>query len=181
MRAANSIPRLPDPVMALLRPLPLFPLQLALGRIVTRLAVERPGIFARLDSHAEKTYLIDPTDLPFVFRLCPRVARPSLEVCRREAAAPCSARIAGSLAALLGMLHGNLDGDALFFSRDLVVEGDTEAVLALRNALDDAEIDLLSDSTALLGPAAAPLERMARGLLTEASRLSGVAMVRADR
>jgi predicted lipid carrier protein YhbT len=42
---------------------------------------------------------------------------------------------------LVGMLDGSYDGDALFFSRDLVIEGDTSAVLALRNALDDAEID----------------------------------------
>jgi predicted lipid carrier protein YhbT len=42
---------------------------------------------------------------------------------------------------LLGMIDGTYDGDALFFSRDLTIEGDTEAVLALRNALENAEFD----------------------------------------
>ncbi len=37
------------------------------------------------------------------------------------------------------MIDGSLDGDALFFSRALRVTGDTEAVVALRNALDDFE------------------------------------------
>jgi O2-independent ubiquinone biosynthesis accessory factor UbiT len=50
--------------------------------------------------------------------------------------------LAGGLAALLGLVYGAFDGDALFFSRDLVVEGDTGAMLALRNAIDNAEFDL---------------------------------------
>ncbi len=181
MQESQAVPRLPGPLSTLLRPLPLFPLQLALGRVVARLASAQPGIFARLDGHAEKVYLIDAVDLPFVFRLRPRTGRPMLEVRRRDSAGAWDARIAGPLAALLGMIHGSLDGDALFFSRDLVIEGDTEAVLALRNALDDAEVDLLSHGAALLGPAGAPLQRLLRGLLTEGSRLSGVALVRADR
>jgi predicted lipid carrier protein YhbT len=37
------------------------------------------------------------------------------------------------------LLEGKLDGDALFFSRDLVVDGDTEAVVMLRNIIDGAE------------------------------------------
>lgn len=47
------------------------------------------------------------------------------------------------------MVHGALDGDALFFSRDILIEGDTEAVLALRNAVDDAEIDLAGEIAAV--------------------------------
>lgn len=78
------------------------------------------------------------------------------------------------------MIHGTLDGDALFFARDLVIEGDTEAVLALRNALDDAEIDLLTAAAAALGSAGARFESFARNLLREVSRLTGFALTRAD-
>ncbi len=42
---------------------------------------------------------------------------------------------------LIGLLDGTYDGDALFFTRDLVIEGDTAAVLALRNAIEDANLD----------------------------------------
>ena len=179
MHGPASLPTLPPPVRILLRPLPLLPLQLVLGRIVTHLARRRPGIFARLGAHAGKVYVIDATDLPFAFRLRPQPGRPVLEVCRREQTGPWHARIAGSLAALLGMIHGSLDGDALFFSRDLHVEGDTEAVLALRNALDDAEIDLLSEAAAALGPAGQAMQGAMRRVLTEASRLSGLTLLRA--
>ena len=51
----------------------------------------------------------------------------------------------------MGLIDGSYDGDALFFSRDLVVEGDIEAVIALRNAIDDAGVDLVADTAALLG------------------------------
>jgi predicted lipid carrier protein YhbT len=50
------------------------------------------------------------------------------------------------------MADGSYDGDALFFSRTIVVEGDLEAVLALRNAVDDAGVNVLHEGAALLGP-----------------------------
>ena len=62
------------------------------------------------------------------------------------------ARISGPLLALVGMADGSYDGDALFFSRIIVVEGDIEAVLALRNAVDDAGVDVLREGAVLLGP-----------------------------
>lgn len=61
---------------------------------------------------------------------------------------------------LLALLEGKLDGDALFFSRDITVTGDMEAMLALRNALDDCNIDLPSD----LGTSAGPFAPMVRGI-----------------
>ena len=74
-----------------------------------------------------------------------------------------TARIAGPLSAFLAMIHGAEDGDALFFSRDLTVEGDTAAVLALRNAMDDAELDLTEELAGLSGPLAHPLRRVLAG------------------
>jgi predicted lipid carrier protein YhbT len=64
------------------------------------------------------------------------------------------ATIRGPLLALLGLLDGNFDGDALFFSRDITVDGDIGAVLALRNAVDDAQINLLDEVAASIGPLA---------------------------
>ncbi|HMA13707.1 MAG: ubiquinone anaerobic biosynthesis accessory factor UbiT, partial [Bacteroidota bacterium] len=151
-----------------------------LQRVTLSFARRHREVFARLGRHAAQTYLIDPLDLPFAFRLRPRPARPTLEVLHRPVARGWDARIAGRLSALLGMVHGTLDGDALFFSRDLVVEGDVEAVLALRNALDDAEVDLVSELLAVLGPAGARFTRLGRAAMLEASRLTGVALARPE-
>ena len=100
-----------------------------------RLPRSRPRLFQRLGEHASKTVLIDPTDLPIVFRAFARPANGrGSRSSRRGVPVNATARIAGPLAALIGLVHGAYDGDALFFSRDLVIEGDTELVLALRNA-----------------------------------------------
>jgi predicted lipid carrier protein YhbT len=74
-----------------------------------------------------------------------------IRVSRRRAAPAHDAAIRGDLAAFLAMLHGAEDGDALFFSGALEVSGDTSAVLALRNALDDAELDLTEELAAITG------------------------------
>lgn len=84
------------------------------------------------------------------------------------------AGISGPLSAYLAMLHGQEDGDTLFFSGALAISGDTAAVLALRNALDDAEIDLSAELGALLPP----LRGLLRAGLPPAQRLTGLCLQR---
>jgi len=67
-----------------------------------------------------------------------------------------SPRFAGKFFDLLDMIDGSLDGDALFFSRALQVSGDTEAVVALRNALDDFEGSALDSVVASFGLLSTP-------------------------
>lgn len=181
MRDTAAFNPLPAGFRLLLLPLPLPPLGLLLQRIVESVARRQPELFARLGPCCDKVFLLDPTDLPFVFRLEPCRDRPNIEPRRREAAGAWDARIAGTLRALLGLVHGAVDGDALFFSRDIIIEGDTEAVLALRNALDDAELDLLAEAASVFGPASTGAERIARHIVPMASRLTGLALTRWDR
>ncbi len=138
-------------------------------------------MFARLGVQSEKIFLIDPTDLPLAFVLAPKPEAPRLDLVRRENASRWDARIAGPLAALLGLVHGVFDGDALFFSRDLTIEGDTEAVLALRNAIDNEEIDLVAEAAGLFGPLEPLASIPARALATLAGRWSGVSLTRPER
>ena len=94
--------------------------------------------------------------LPFVLVLTPRAELPQLTLHRRHAQPPFDACIAGTLANLLEMIDGSIDGDALFFSRALRVTGDTEAVVALRNALDDFEGSALESVISSFGPLSRP-------------------------
>ena len=64
-------------------------------------------------------------------------------------------KIAGPIVLLLALAEGRADGDAEFFGRQLTIEGDMEAVLALRNALEDCRIDFAED----LAPARGPLRQ----------------------
>ncbi|AJE45082.1 ubiquinone anaerobic biosynthesis accessory factor UbiT [Celeribacter indicus] len=152
-----SLPRVPRPLAQALALTPPGALSLGLTRYARAVATRHPAMFRRLGAHGQARFLIDPTDLPFALLLEPGGGRPRVTLLRRSAQAQATARIAGSLSALLGLVHGAFDGDALFFSRDLAIEGDTAAVLALRNALDDAELDLSEEIFAFAGPLASGL------------------------
>ena len=151
--------------------LPLLPLEIIVRRLVANAMAARPSFAERLGEHAGRIFAIDPVDCPFVFLMKPGRGKTELRVMRRKEAAGYDARIAAPLLVLLGMIDGTYDGDALFFSRDLVIEGDTEAVLALRNAIENAELDpstVLGLPKSLRGPfnsvSLAVLDRLRRVL-----------------
>lgn len=172
-----TLPHLPRALALAARPLPLAPVTIALTSLTRQLSRRHPGLLRRLGEHAARRFLLDLTDLPFLLLLEPETSAPRLTAFSRRNPPPHDTRIAGLTAAFLGMLHGSLDADALFFSRDLVIEGDTAAGLALRNAIDDAELDLADE----LGVLARPLAPLLRRLLPSAERLSGLALHRMDR
>lgn len=169
-----AIVRFPPLFARALRILPLRPLSLSLTAYARKTATQHPGLFRRLKPYDHTRFTLDPTDLPIVILLDPNGGRPKVTVSRGTGDG--AARIAGPLAALLGLVHGAYDGDALFFSRDLLIEGDTAAALALRNAVDDAELDLSQDIATMSGPFAKPLQAM----LAFAERRTGVSLSRAE-
>lgn len=177
---ANAIPVLPRAVSLSLRPMPRAALRMGGQMLLDSILRRHPSLLRRLGIYRDRTVLIDPTDLPFLFRLVLGPGRPHLDVLPRRKAIAGQATIRGPLAALLGLVHGAYDGDALFFSRDLTIEGDTEAVVALRNAIDDAELDLVAEMARLLGPFGHFAERSARRILPAAERATGVALSRAN-
>lgn len=128
-----------------------FHLDLALARLLRR----HPEIVRRLSSTEERRALVVPSDLPVAFLVRCVPGRLFMTVVRKTgspgAGAPAAdapaadATISGPIAAILDMATGEDDGDALFFSRIVKVEGDTEVAVALRNAIDSAAIDLLTD------------------------------------
>jgi predicted lipid carrier protein YhbT len=153
----SSLPRLPRPLGLVASPLPIPPLSLWLSALTRRMVQAHPRMLRRLGDHAAQRFLIDPVDLPWLLLLQPQQARMTAH--RRARPPAHDARISGPLSAFLAMMHGAEDGDALFFARDLTVEGDTAAVLALRNAMDDSELDLTEDLATMSGLLAAPLRR----------------------
>jgi predicted lipid carrier protein YhbT len=150
-----------------LRPVPLFLLQPFLRHIVGHVARRRPGLFARLGPHKRTVFVIDVRELPFVLRLRPDPASPRLTAHRRSEKIAAGARIGGDFLALFRLIDGGIDGDALFFSRDLDITGDTEAIVCLRNALDDLEGSIVDDLMTVGGPLAPPF-RLALSRLRQA-------------
>lgn len=159
--------------MSSLPPLLVKPVDLAPLWLVERVARHlfagvlktHPDLFERLGNYRQTRYGFSPVDLPLHFTVVP--AMETLTV-SRGAAPPVDARIEGPLVLLLGLLEGRCDADALFFSRDLSVTGDMEAMLALRNALDDSAIDLPREIGALAGPLSPLISGTARYIRSKA-------------
>jgi predicted lipid carrier protein YhbT len=146
------------------RPLPLLPLELMVGHLVGNAMAARPSLAARLADHAGETFAIDPVDCPFVILITVQGGRASVRLERDLAGAAYITRIAAPLLVLLGLLDGTYDGDALFFSRDLTIEGDTGAALALRNAIENAELEA-ADVVGVPNLLRVPLNRLSMALL----------------
>ncbi|HVI51426.1 MAG TPA: SCP2 sterol-binding domain-containing protein [Candidatus Sulfotelmatobacter sp.] len=140
-----------------LAPVPPRLLQPLFDAILKVVRSRHPDILERLAAYPDAVVGIDPVDLPFTLVLEPIPEQPRLTVCRDFDDIRPSAVIRGPLEMLFALAEGRIDGDAAFFSRQLVIEGDTEVVLALRNAMDGAGIDLEADFAATIGPLAKPL------------------------
>jgi O2-independent ubiquinone biosynthesis accessory factor UbiT len=152
-----SIMRLPEILTLGLSPVPTGIVNEAARIVFSHVLSRHPNLFDRLGEHATKRFGFVPTDLPFAHEILP--SGPSIRTVRRGAMLNADATVKGPIVLLLALLEGRIDGDAVFFSRALEVSGDTEAVLALRNALDDSEIDLPTDLATLAGPFGAPVRR----------------------
>ena len=143
--------------------MPLVAIERATGLLFQRLLKEHPDLFERLGEYKAKRFAFLPRDLPLAFIVEP--ARPSLRVIRKSAMQDLAdASVEGPLFLLLALLEGRCDADALFFSRDLSVIGDMEAMLAMRNALDGTDIDLPRDLSRLAGPLAPLFGQMGRDI-----------------
>ncbi|QYX56020.1 SCP2 sterol-binding domain-containing protein [Roseovarius sp. SCSIO 43702] len=139
-----------------------------LTRIVRQIAVRHPSLFARLGAHQATDFLIDPQELPFALHLRPDPNALVLRAVPRDAAPRAGATIRGRFLLLLELIDAEQDGDAAFFSRDLEVSGDTEAVVRLRNALDDMDGSLAEETAAMFGrPGRAILARLRRSYLDD--------------
>lgn len=148
-----------------LRPVPYALLQPAFTKAIQQMHNRHGDVFERLIALGSPRYLIDPIDLPFSFIMDTNPASPALDILAEgadESVMDIKASVRGPLLQLIELLEGRIDGDALFFSRDLVVEGDTEAVLGLRNAVDGADINVHEDLLDLFGPFSRPVDGLAQ-------------------
>lgn len=167
MTIAPALPRFLTQAASLL---PLLPLHLAARQVAAATIGRHRSLQDRLAGHAGKRIAIEPSDLPVVFIVELGDGGPRIEVVRSARGCPVSAHIRGHILALIDLVEGRVDGDALFFSRDLAIEGDVEAIVAIRNALDAEDIDLIREASAQFGPLAAIADGAARralGLLRE--------------
>ncbi|MDK3073632.1 SCP2 sterol-binding domain-containing protein [Sedimentitalea sp. JM2-8] len=159
--------RATGPAMPVLARLSCLIVQPVLNRVVRRIARQHPSLFARLGPHQGTDFVIDPVELPFALHLRPDPQALLFRAVPRDAAPEAGATIRGKFMLLLELIDSEEDGDAAFFSRDLEVTGDTEAVVRLRNALDDVDGSIAEETAEMFGPAGrAILARLRRAYPT---------------
>ncbi len=130
--------------------LPLAPANFTLSLLAKCLSRRHAAILDRLQPIAGKNFSIKITDLGVILLLSVRPNEVTVQILQQ--ARPCDVGIEGTLPVLVALLEGDLDGDALFFSRDLQVDGNTEALLTLRNALDSEDFSLKRELLNISGP-----------------------------
>lgn len=157
------------PIGMLLRPLPKGPLQAALQRLADRLSARYPDVLERIGDVGRARLLLVASDLPWraLVTLDGQGAEITLDRQGDGPAPAAEAVVTGAFERLLACAQGGGDGDAMFFAREIEVTGNTDVLVALRNALDGAEIDLAGELAALAGP----LHRPVAGGMARASAL----------
>jgi predicted lipid carrier protein YhbT len=134
--------------------------------MVKGIAQRRPEFFARLGPHIGSSYALDVTELPFVLLLKPNPQKPEMTAHRRSEKIASDASISGPFMDLFKVLDGRGDSDAMFFSGNIKVSGNTEAAVCLRYALDDLEGSVIEDLLHMGGPVLMPahllLQRLRR-------------------
>lgn len=127
-------------------------LQPVLSRVVRKIAADHPEMFERIAPYQQADFLIAPKELPFALHLRPDPDAPLFRMVQKAPLPPHDAMIEGPFYLLLNLVDGESDGDAAFFSRDLAISGNTEAVVSLRNALDDIDGSIAQETANLFGP-----------------------------
>jgi len=136
-----------------LRPLPVGILSRLAAHFLQRIEQHYPEISPRLGPLGLCIFHIIPTDLRFSFLITLNHGQATVKVMAEEGIVPdTTATISGDMLSFIQLLEGRVDGDALFFSRRLVVEGDTEAVLTLRNAVDSVDLSVEHILAGMTGP-----------------------------
>lgn len=165
----GELPRL---LRILASPAGFLPLGPALTLAIRRFARRKPAVFDRLGDYGKCSFLIQPSDLDIGFLMVPDGVRAEVKCLRRRASQPADVTVRGPLLVLLGLLDGTFDGDALFFNRAISVSGRTDALVALRNAIEDAELTP-ADFVGATGSLGRLVDRSVIGGLGLARRFAG--------
>ena len=152
---------LPTPIVrGAMHVTPPFVLARAVAMLLRGMERAHPKLFQNLARLKPSIVYVEPTDLPHRFELkYGGDEKPTVRVLDKGGQGAADSYIKGNLDILLNLLEGRIDGDALFFTRGLVITGDTSAIVGLRNTLEREEIDLFADITGMFGPLAKPVGR----------------------
>ncbi|MGE5338960.1 MAG: ubiquinone anaerobic biosynthesis accessory factor UbiT [Gemmatimonadota bacterium] len=126
-----SLPAPPDAVRRLIERLPIEPPSFVLAKVLNRVLLPRLGADARA-ALADRCVEVHVSD----FGVKMRLALGARGFALAPRGADVALRVSATASAFWRMASGEEDADTLFFERALVMEGDTEFGLLVKNTLD---------------------------------------------
>lgn len=121
-------------------------IQKCVDALVGRFMTYHGYVIDRMAEYAPVYMVMEPRDLPISFFVHFSSNKLDIQVIEKGAyTSQDPIIISAKLATFISILEGNLDGDALFFSRELSITGDTTSIVALRNILEAESIDINED------------------------------------
>ncbi len=148
------------PYEGMLNLLPSFVLAPLVRRLNNVMRRRHPDLVSNFASLDPAVLHVLPTGLRHRFALAFGGGRLDISLLGIDENSMASATIKGDLSVLIDLLEGRYDGDAMFFSRELQISGDTSAIVAVRNTLDREELDLRGEIAALFGPFSYPARKV---------------------
>lgn len=136
--------------------LALLPLGTGLTFSLNRVLRRNPGLADRLEAAHGATIRVQPRELPVGFLIRLERSGGRVTAIPRGTEVPADVSVEAPLAQLLTIFRGEDDGDAAFFSSELVIDGEVAPLIALRNAIEAAELDW-ADLSPLPVPRGLPL------------------------
>lgn len=134
---------------------PVFPkplVQVAINQLTKKFQQMHGGVISRMNEFAPARIILNPVDMPFVFFVEFQKDNFSILLLDEDSyVGEDITTISATFAFFLNMLEGDKDGDALFFSRQLTLTGDTTVIVALRNILEAESININKDINAQFG------------------------------
>jgi putative protease len=149
------------------------PIVAALVRRLTRTLPRRqPALARRMAELDGKRLLIVPDELSYAFLISFPGGEVRIELVDPATPPETEAQMRGPLRLFYDLVRGGRDGDALFFSRELSVNGDMAVAVTLRNAMDGAGVDLFAEFLNMPGP----LGPVLRGAGALVDRTAGIVL-----
>jgi len=123
---------------------PAFIIKIVVKRGVYSIKKKHPDVMERLSTTYGKTVYAFFTDLNY--GVLTKISENKTIVEKYKAREiKADLLLKGNFFDLISIIEGKMDGDALFFSRKIEVEGDTEMLITIRNAFDSADIKLFKE------------------------------------
>ena len=131
MLSSLPIPPPPEPLRRLIERLPIEPPSFVLAQVLNRVLLPRLAADARA-ALADRCVEVHVSDFGVKMRL--QLGARGFELAPRASAV--ALRVSATASAFWRMASGEEDADTLFFERALLMEGDTEFGLLVKNTLD---------------------------------------------